>query len=293
MLRGVLPFWISILALSLGQGLTVALPGVLRVPFVSRLHSRWWATIPAVSVVAFVFLVRAVDESAEGLTYLALVAVPLLAVLALAWLAYRPRPLLGLLVAPLFGLAWLDPTGLAGQAASVILTALSCVSLGVLLASVTPPRWLAAGIIAMAIADTALVVSDLLQTPNSVLNAVHPVANLPRLQSASFGSAVMGYGDFFVAAALGALLARRDRALQVRGTLLAMLLASLFDLLFFAVSELPATVPIAFTLILLVLWPRTRALRPLKRGAALAREAEGARAGPPRSGLPEAGAAGE
>jgi hypothetical protein len=293
MLRGVLPFWISILALSLGQGLTVALPGVLRVPFVSRLRSRWWALIPAGSVVGFVFLVRAVDETAEGLTYLALVSVPLLAVLALIWLDYRPRPALGLLVAPLFGLAWLDPTGLAGQAAAVILTALSCVSLGVLLASVTPPRWLAAGIIAMAIADTALVVSDLLQTPNTVLNAVRPVANLPRLQSANFGSAVMGFGDFFVAAALGALLARSDRALQVRGALLAMLFASLFDLLFFTVSELPATVPIAFTLIVLVLWPRTRALRPPTLGAPRAREAESARAGPAPQGLPEAGAASE
>jgi hypothetical protein len=289
----VLPFWISILALSLGQGLTVAIPGVLRVPFVSRLRSRWWAVIPAASVVGFVFLVRAVDETAEGLTYLALVSVPLLAVLALMWLSYRPRPLLGLLVAPLFGLAWLDPTGLAGQAAAVTLSALSCVALGVLLASVTPPRWLAAGIVAMAIADTALVVSDLLQTPNNVLNAVRPVANLPRLQSASFGSAVMGYGDFFVAAALGALLARRSRALQVRGALLAMLLACLFDLLFFAVSELPATVPIAVTLIVLTLWPRTRALGPLKLGVARAREAESARAGPPPASLPEAGAAAE
>ena len=89
MLKGVLPFWISILALSLGQGVTVALPGVLRIPLVSRLRSRWWALIPAASVVGFVFVVRAVDESAEGLTYLALVAVPLLAVLALSWLALR------------------------------------------------------------------------------------------------------------------------------------------------------------------------------------------------------------
>lgn len=292
MLKGVLPFWISILALSLGQGVTVALPGVLRIPLVSRLRSRWWALIPAASVVGFVFVVRAVDESAEGLTYLALVAVPLLAVLALSWLALGARPWLGLLVAPLFGLAWLDPTGLAGEAAAVILSALSCVALGVLLASVTPPRWLAAGIIAMAIADTTLVVSDLLQTPNNVLNAVHPIANLPRLQSASFGSAVMGYGDFFVAATLGALLARRDRALQVRGALLAMLLASLFDLLFFFVSELPATVPIAFTLILLALWSRTRARRPMRRGAH-PREAESARAVAAPPGLPEVGAARE
>ena len=34
------------------------------------------------------------------------------------------------------------------------------------------------------LADTALVVSDLLQRPNNALNAAHPVAGLPRLQSA-------------------------------------------------------------------------------------------------------------
>ena len=42
-----------------------------------------------------------------------------------------------------------------------------------------------AGIIAMALADTALVVSDLLQRPNNALNAAHPAAGLPRLQSAA------------------------------------------------------------------------------------------------------------
>ena len=46
-----------------------------------------------------------------------------------------------------------------------------------LLAWVTPPRWLAAGIVAMAAADTALVVSDLLQKPNNALNAAHPAAD--------------------------------------------------------------------------------------------------------------------
>ena len=90
-----------------------------------------------------------------------------------------------------------------GDGAALALSAFSCVALGVLLAAVTPPRWLAAGIVAMAVADTALVVSDLLQRPNNALNAAHPPAGLPQLQSAVFGSAVMGYGDLFVAGALG------------------------------------------------------------------------------------------
>lgn len=84
---------------------------------------------------------------------------------------------------PLFALAWVDRGGLAGDAAALILSALSCAALGALLAAVTPPRWLAAGILAMAAADTALVISDLLQKPNNALNAAAPAAGLPRLQA--------------------------------------------------------------------------------------------------------------
>jgi len=175
----------------------------------------------------------------------------LLALLALSRRAPRAR---GAIVAPvlaLFALAWVDRGGLAGEAASLVLTALSCVALGTLLAWVTPPRWLAAGILAMAAADTALVVSDLLRKPNDALNAAHPAAGLPRLQSAALGSAVMGYGDLFIAAALGALLAvTAGRSVQRRAAALTALLALCFDLLFLLVDELPATVPVALTLIL-------------------------------------------
>ena len=104
----------------------------------------------------------------------------------------------------------------------------------------------------MAVDDTAFVLSDLLQHPNSVLNAAHPAAGLPRLQSAAFGSAVMGYGDLFVAGVLGGLVARRaGRRLQLRAAALTALVALGFDLLFFAVSELPATVPVALALLAL------------------------------------------
>ena len=152
--RRVPPFWISIALLSLAQGALVALPGSLSAPWLASLRGRRWAVIPPLSVIAFVFLAREAEHaSAQGLTYLALVAVPLLAALALGWLVWDARPWRALLVAPLFALAWLDRGGLAGEAAALILSALSCAALGVLLAAVTPPRWLAAGIVAMAIAE--------------------------------------------------------------------------------------------------------------------------------------------
>jgi hypothetical protein len=260
----VLPFWISIASLSLVQGAVVAAPRALALPRLALLRGRRWALVPPLSVIGFVLIARGAERaSAEGLTYLALCAVPPLAALALGWLSHRARPARALLVVPLFALAWADRGGLAGDAAAVALSALSCVTLAVLLAAVTPPRWLAAGIVAMALADTALVVSDLLQRPNNALNAAHPAAGLPRLQSAVFGSAVMGYGDLFVAALLGALLVVvGGRSLQLRGAALTALLALAFDLLFFLVSELPATVPAALALLVLLISRRPRSVWP-------------------------------
>ncbi|HWX95426.1 MAG TPA: hypothetical protein VNZ01_01135 [Solirubrobacteraceae bacterium] len=258
-----LPFWISIALLSAVQGALVALPRAVLAPRLSYLRGRRWALIPPLSVIGFVLIARAAERSsAEGLTYLALCAVPPLAALALGWLSRGARPARALLVVPLFALAWADRGGLAGEAAALGLSALSCVTLAVLLAAVTPPRWLAAGIVAMAVADTALVVSDLLRRPNDALNAAHPVAGLPRLQSAVLGSAVIGYGDLFVAALLGALLVIVGRSsLQLRGAALTALLALGFDLLFFFVSELPATVPVALALVLLIMRRRRSAWR--------------------------------
>jgi hypothetical protein len=175
---------------------------------------------------------------------------------------YGARPALALLVLPLFALAWADRGGLAGDSAAVVLSALSCVALGVLIAGVTPARWLALGIVAMAVADAALVVSDLLQAPNDVLNAARPAGGLPRLQAEVFGSAAMGYGDLFVAGVFGGLLAvTGERPRQLKGALLVALLAVAFDFLFFAVSELPATVPVAGALVILVWTSRRHKVR--------------------------------
>ncbi len=255
-----LPFWISIALLSLAQGTIVGLGGALPSSPLARLRSRRWAVIPPLSVVGFVVVAGAAEApSAQVLTYLALVAVPVLAALALGWLTPGARPSRALLVAVLFALAWADRGGLAGQAAALALSALSCVALGVLLATVTPPRWLGAGIVAMAVADAGLVIAQLLQSPNHALNAAHPAAGLPRLQSAALGSAVMGYGDLFVAGALGGLLAlAAGRRAQLRGAVLCAVLAGAFDLLFFLVDELPATVPVALTLIAVTLARRRR-----------------------------------
>jgi hypothetical protein len=244
-----LPFSLSIGVLSLVQASLVAVPRPAVAPALVGLRSRWWALVLPVSIVVVVTAIALDSASAQALTYLALFAVPPLAALALGAIVRGGRPALALLVIPLFAAAWAFKGSLSGQTAALALSALACVSLGWLLTCVVPARWLKLGIYAMAAIDTWLVASDLLQGPNAVLNAVSP-GSLPRLQFVSFGSAAMGFGDLFIAATLGALLAT-NRRLQVRGAALAAVLALAFDLLFFAVDELPATVPIALTLAVL------------------------------------------
>ncbi len=196
-----------------------------------------------------IFLIRYASGSATWLTDLALVAVPILAAVALGWAARGSRPYLAALAAGLFVLAWRAPATLPGEAAGAVLSALSCVTLGVLLGAVTPTRWLKLGILAMSAADVWLVASDLLQHPNDVLVAAAPGAGLPQLQSETFGGVNMGYGDMFVAALLGAAFVGQRRV-QLTTAALTLVLAAIFDLLFLVVNELPATVPVALALML-------------------------------------------
>jgi hypothetical protein len=287
-------FAVSISILGLVQAALVALPAPRRRPeWIDRLSSPWWALVPALSIAVVIGAIEVSPSSADALTYVALVAVPPLAVFALAALtrvrvgpryagsdADSPRgsgwlgPVAVAMV--LFVLAWVSPRSLVGEAAATALSGLACVTLGWLLVCGVPARWLRLGVYAMAVIDTVYVSSDLLQGPNAVLNAAAPAAGLPQLQAVHFGSALMGFGDLFVAALVGCLLAaegRRpggddcgrggdsapERSLdhQLVVAVLVAVLALAFDLLFFAVDELPSTVPVAVALALSQLGRRT------------------------------------
>jgi len=267
-------FAVSIALLSLLQAALVALPrSPPRLPL-GRFRSRWWALLPALSIVVVIAVIELDSDSATAFAYLALFAVPPLAALALGALVHGSRPVLALAAAALFALAWASQGSLAGEAAAAALSGLACVSLGWLLVSVVPGSWLKLGIYAMATIDAVLVVAEILQGPSSVLSAATP-GGLPRLQVAEFGAARMGFGDLFVAALVGCLLAattrqqpadgpktgdidpvsahRRGR--QMEAAILVGGLALAFDLLFFAVETLPATVPVALALALIELRP--------------------------------------
>ncbi|HWM64204.1 MAG TPA: hypothetical protein VNP96_09490 [Solirubrobacterales bacterium] len=240
-------FAVSIAALSLFQAVLVALPRA-RPPFAWMPNSPWWALVPAASIVVVVFGIEALPDSADLLAWLALLAVPPLAAFALGSLLHGSRPWWALTAAPLFAIAWAAQGSLAGETAGTLLSGLSCIALGWLLVSVVPGNWLRWGIYAMATIDAVLIAAELLQGPSGVLVAADP-GGLPRFQVLEFGAARMGFGDAFVAATAGCLLAG-DRVVQLRAATLAAALGLSFDLLFFALDTLPATVPIALALAL-------------------------------------------
>jgi hypothetical protein len=257
-------FAVSIAILSLAQAALVALPRARRFAWLDAFRSPWWALVPGFSIVVVIGVVAWEGESATVLSWLALVAVPPFAAFALGWLVRGSRPEWAVAIPPLFVLAWASPGSLIGETAATALIGLGCIGLGWLLVSVAPARWLKLGIYAMAAVDTWFVATDLLQGPNAVLTAAAP-SELPRLQAVHFGNALMGFGDLFIAATLGCLLAASARR-QLRAAALVAVLALAFDLLFFAVDTLPATVPVALALAL-VEWEERRGATPRSSGS--------------------------
>jgi hypothetical protein len=252
-----LRFWIDDGALGAVQASLVALPGAGAPVWVGRLASSRWALVLPGSIAVVIGGLALAPGAADAITWLALIAIPPLAALALGWAMRGARPLLALAVVPLVALALAYDSDhpihhlVVGQSAAVILSALSCVTLGRLLAVVAPLWALEIGIVTMATLDAILVFSNGLQQPNDVLvTAIPHVAgfHLPQLQVANFDFAQIGYGDLFIAGVLGGVVAKRAGpplvlALATFATALA------FDQLFWVRDELPATAPVALVTI--------------------------------------------
>jgi hypothetical protein len=230
------------------QAALVGLTGAGIPAWLQRYATARWALVLPLSIAVVVGAIALLPDVADVLTWVALIGVPPGAVLALGWAMRGARAPLALLAAPLLALAWASQTSAAGELAGLALTALSCVTLGRLLAGAAPGPWLKAGIVAMAIVDAILVFSNGLEQPNAVLNAAVPAPGLPQLQYVSFGPASLGYGDLFVAGVLGGVLAA-EGARTWRWALVTWALAEAFTLLFYVTDTLPATVPVAVALL--------------------------------------------
>jgi hypothetical protein len=268
------------LVLVAAQAACVALPAAGIPRRLERFRTGAWALVLPLCIAVVVFGIDLLPESADVLSWLALLLIPPGCALALGWAMHGARWPLALLAVPAFALAWTQQDTRVGQLATIVLIAGSCITLGRLLAGAAPLTLLKLCIVAMAIVDSILVFGNQLQAPNATLIAAVPAHGLPQLQSASFGFAGLGYGDFFAAGVLGGILAA-ERKPQLAAAL-GLLLASLaWDQMFHFYDTLPATVPVAFVLVVIE-------LRAVWRGTRTPRTARGARRPPGSSPGPAA-----
>jgi hypothetical protein len=260
------PFIISDAALLGTRALLVALPDRGLPRPLARFRGPAWALVLPLSIAIVVGAIAAFPEVARGLSWLALIAIPPLAAAALGWAMHGARPARALLAVPLLAIGWTMQDTVAGDVALTALTALSCVTLGRLLAGLVPLTLLELGIVAMAVVDSILVFGNQLQGPNEVLTTAVPAVGLPQLQYLSMPYASLGYGDVFVAGVLGGILAARGER-QWPAAVLVLGLAAAWDLLFYVFDTLPATVPVAIATILCAV-ARRRWRAPAIRGDA-------------------------
>jgi len=244
-----LPFLSNNVALIGTQAALVALPAAGIPRWAERFQGRGWALVLPLSIAVVVVAIAAFPGTAVGLSWLALLAIPPLAAAALGWAMRGARPWAALLAVPLLVVGWSTQHSAVGDVALTLLSALSCVTLGRLLAGLVPLLWLEAGIVAMAVVDAVLVFGNQLQGPNAVLNTAVPAVGLPQLQYLSLPYASLGYGDVFVAGVLGGVLAARGTR-QGPVALLVLGLSLAWDLMFYVVDTIPATVPIAVALLI-------------------------------------------
>jgi hypothetical protein len=235
-------------ALTAAQAACVALPAAGLPRWAQRFRGGAWALVAPLSIAVVVAGIELAPGTADVLTWVALIGVPFGGAIALGWAAHGARPWLAVLAAPLLALAWADQHTRPGQVAAILLIAGSAVAAGRLLAGVAPLTLLKVGVVIMAVVDAILVFSENLQPANAVLVAASPGLGLPKLQSASFGGAGLGYGDFFAAAVVGGILAMEGRR-QLRAALAVLAVTLAWDQLFLIYDVLPATVPPAIVLV--------------------------------------------
>jgi hypothetical protein len=234
--------------LDAAQALCVALPAAGIPAFLLRLTGRGWALVAPLSVVLSVAAIGAATASADVLTWIAFLLVPVGCALAFGWAAHGARPWLAVAAVPLLAAALAAPDDPLGRVARLVLIVGSCVTVGRLLAGGAPLRYLKLGVVAMAVIDAVFIFGDFFGDENAAFNAAAPAEGLPRLQVADIGDTSTDYGDYFVAGLVGGILAaeRRPQLLAAVATLVA---AQAFNQLFLVVDSLPGTVPPALVLL--------------------------------------------
>jgi hypothetical protein len=201
--------------------------------------------VPACLLGAGVLVLDFVSGGPHALALLATFGTPALAAAggilrgSARWWLWPP------VAAALWIAAWLAD-GLVRDAAGVALIAAACLAAASAAAAVAPAWSIRAGLVALAVLDVVLVwgttgVNQATTALESVALPHAAGAQLPTLQQATFGSALMGWLDLLAPALLGVVVARRSKLAAAAVTGVA---AGLWGLLLFTTSEVAATVPV-------------------------------------------------
>jgi hypothetical protein len=221
------------------------------------LRSPLWAALLPASIIVGTFGLIALPRTATATLITAAVTAPLLALVAILAVV-RARRLLIPVAVLAAGLALLAH-GPAGQLGAAVITALACLTVGAALQRLIPPRWLLAGVLAMSIADVGLLALGFGYHQTLVLAAASRSFHGPSFTGARVGGTTIGYPDLFLAALLGTYLAG-SRA-QRPGAILLGVLVIAYDSLLSPGVLLPATVPIALTLLVVLVVRRVGSQR--------------------------------
>lgn len=201
--------------------------------------------VPALLLGAGVAVLDTASWGPRGLAWLATVGTPVLAAAGGRLAGHRRWWLWPPAAAALWLLAWLAD-GLVRDAAGVALVALACLAAAGAAALVAPAWSIRWGLVALVVLDVVLVWGTAnVEHATASLHAValpHAAAHpLPRLQDATFGSALMGWLDLLAPALLGVVVAGRTKLGAAAGMGIA---AGLWGLLLLTTSEVAATVPV-------------------------------------------------
>jgi hypothetical protein len=237
------PFTSGFVALCLVQAITVL--GPRQPPRLVRRAVLGMIPLAAIGGVALLLAER--PSLAQQATDLAAIATPIAALAGLV--TFRVRAL-ALLTPVLYLIAW-KGDGRPAQIATDLLIAGAAVSLAWLTGTVAPRGGLIVGIFAATVVDIyQVVVSEQVQVASHALSVAQPAAGLPRLQELVWGTASMGWGDAYLAALLGIVVVASSLRVRLVTAGSLFVLAVLFGFLFHVLDTLPATVPVAASLLI-------------------------------------------
>jgi hypothetical protein len=227
------------------EGALVLLPRAKPFPRLARLRAPAWAALLPVSIIVGTFGLLIAPGLAPPTVLAAAVTAPLLAGIAVL-LVVRARPVM-LPLAALAGALAVWAGGMGGHIGTGVVTALACLTVGAGLQRLIPGRWLVVGVVAMSAVDITLLLSGPGYHETAVLAAAQTNFHGPRFTGAHLGGTTIGYPDLFLAALLGASLAGQRAQNWAAARLTGLAIA--YDSLLTPGLLLPATVPIALTLV--------------------------------------------